>query len=135
MTICSLVLHTRPENLDLVTGDLERMEGVEVHGRSDLGKLIVVIDHSKRKHCSEMMMTMAKMDRVVNTSLVYEYHEPDATSWCPEDQSDGSANDSILDQLNSPDIHLADIHSENINSNNIHSKDIHPKDTTTKEVS
>jgi nitrate reductase NapD len=125
MTICSLILHTRPENLDPVTVDLESMEGVEVHGRSEHGKLIVVIDHPERRHCSEMMMTMAKMDRVVNTSLVYEYHEPDAKSWCPDEDSDGSANDSVLDQVNSSDTHLADIHPT----------DIHTQDTTTKEVS
>ena len=75
MTICSLVVLTQPENLNTVTSKLEEFSGVEIHGKSKEGKIIVVIDHPERSHCSEMMMAMASMEGVVNTSLVYEYHE------------------------------------------------------------
>ena len=77
MTICSLVIHARPEKLDVVSGQLESMKGVEVFGRDELGKLVVVIDHPERLYCSEAMMNMAKMDHVVSTSLVYEHADPD----------------------------------------------------------
>lgn len=75
MTICSLVVHTRPENLSSVSSRLEEYSGVEIYGKSQEGKIIVVIDHPERSHCSETIMAMAGMDEVVNTSLVYEYQE------------------------------------------------------------
>lgn len=75
MTICSLIIQTRAENLDAVSLKLENMTGVEIHTRSDEGKLVVLIDHPKRSYCSEAMMAMASMDGVVNASLVYEYYE------------------------------------------------------------
>lgn len=75
MTICSLVLHTRPENIEHVSAQLNGMLGVEVYGKDDDGKLIVVLDHPERTHCSESIMAMASMDKVISTSLVYESAE------------------------------------------------------------
>jgi nitrate reductase NapD len=75
MTICSLVVHTRPEKIKVVSAQLEELQGVEIHGRSKKGKIIVVIDHPERSLCSEAVMAMASMDGVVNASLVFEYQE------------------------------------------------------------
>ncbi len=84
MTICSLVLHARPEKLERVTGELEKMQGVEVHGASELGKLVVTVDHPDRGYCSDTMIRMHDLDGVLNAALIYEYHEdseetPEAT--------------------------------------------------------
>lgn len=78
MTICSLVVHAHPEKLQAVTTQLADFGGVEIHGQSEKGKLIVVIDHPKRSYCGETMMAMASMEGVVNTSLVFEYHESES---------------------------------------------------------
>lgn len=75
MTICSLVVKTRPENLSRVSSKLEEYSGVEIYGKSKEGKIIVIIDHPERSYCSETIMAMAGMDEVVNASLVYEHHE------------------------------------------------------------
>lgn len=75
MTICSLVVQTAPENVNQLSGDLEKIKGVEVHASNKAGKLIVSIDHPDRTHCSETIMTMSTMDGVLSSSLVFEYQE------------------------------------------------------------
>ena len=77
MSICSLVVYTRPENLDSVADSLTSFEGVEIHARGEQGKLVVTIDHPQRRYCSDTMMQMSTMDGVINTTLIYEYFEDD----------------------------------------------------------
>ena len=73
MSICSLVVHTRPENLDRVSEALAAIDGVEVHGRNPDGKLVVVIDHPDRQYCSQTAMDMHNIPGVINVSLAYDY--------------------------------------------------------------
>lgn len=75
MTICSLVLQTKPQNLDAVNQSLSTMEGVEIHAHNEHGKIVVSIDHPSREYCSKAMTDMTHIDGVMSTSLVYEYQE------------------------------------------------------------
>ena len=77
MSICSMVVHCRPEKLDQVEPSLNEMTGVEVRMRDERGKLVVLIDHPERKVVSDTMMNMYKVDGVLNASLIYEYFEED----------------------------------------------------------
>ena len=77
MSICSMVVHSRPENLEPVIHSLEQMTGVEVRARDERGKLVVLIDHPERKVISDAMMEMNNIEGVLNTSLIYEYFEDD----------------------------------------------------------
>ena len=77
MSICSMVVHSRPEKLDPIVASLNQMEGVEVRARDERGKLVVLIDHPKRQVIADSMMDMNKIDGVLNTSLIYEYFEED----------------------------------------------------------
>ncbi|MCP4010718.1 MAG: chaperone NapD [Proteobacteria bacterium] len=79
MSICSMVVHSRPEKLDPVIASLSQMEGVEVRARDERGKLVVLIDHPKRQVIADSMMEMNNIDGVLNTSLIYEYFEEDAS--------------------------------------------------------
>lgn len=75
MSICSLVVHAKPEKMESVTRALEALEGVEVHAQSEQGKLVVSIDHPEREVCSRSMMEMHSVPGVINASLIYEYFE------------------------------------------------------------
>lgn len=77
MSICSMVVHSRPEKLDPVVESLTQMVGVEVRARDERGKLVVLIDHPERRVVSDTMMAMNHIDGVLNTSLIYEYFEDD----------------------------------------------------------
>lgn len=75
MTICSLVVFSKPENSAVISETLKKVEGVEIHAVSDTGKMVVSIDHPDRTHCSESIMQMHNVEGVLNVALIYEYHE------------------------------------------------------------
>ena len=75
MTICSLVIQTKPQNLETVNQSLNSMDGVEVHAQNEYGKIVVSIDHPSREYCSKAMNDMTHIEGVMSTSLVYEYQE------------------------------------------------------------
>ncbi len=77
MSIYSVVIHTKPENIGSVSSALEKIEGVELHATSDVGKLIVTLDHTDRSYCSDTLMGFHNIPGVLNSSLVYEYFEED----------------------------------------------------------
>ncbi len=83
MTICSLVVQTLPEQLEPVAQSLLEMEGVEIHARDAVGKLVVCLDHPSRDYCADAMNRMTRISGVMSTALVFEYQEdlePDAAS-------------------------------------------------------
>ena len=75
MTICSLVIQSRPDALSSVAEALEKMKGVEVHATDEKGKLVVTIDHPDRSYCSKAMTDMTHINGIMSTALVYEYQE------------------------------------------------------------
>ncbi len=75
MSICSLVVYSKLENVPLVEKQISTLEGVEINADSGDGRLVVSIDHPDRTHCSKMIMDMSAMKGVLNTSLIYEYYE------------------------------------------------------------
>lgn len=77
MSIYSVIIHTKPENIESVSSALEEIEGVEIHAASDKGKLIVTLDHHDRGYCSDTLMGFHNIPEVLNSSLIYEYFEED----------------------------------------------------------
>jgi nitrate reductase NapD len=77
MSIYSLVVHTKPENIESVSAKLQVIEGVELHGINEKGKLVVSLDHPDRGYCSDTIMGFHNIPGVINTSLIYEYFEDD----------------------------------------------------------
>ena len=75
MTICSLVIYSRPEDTASVEAIVAGQEGVEVHVCDPAGKLVVTVDHPDRAFCSEKIMNFNKISGVLNTALVYEFTE------------------------------------------------------------
>ncbi len=77
MGIYSVVIHTRPENIQSVSDHLEVINGVEVHGANEKGKLVVSLEHPERGYCSETLMGFHNIPGVINSSLIYEYSGDD----------------------------------------------------------
>lgn len=80
MSIYSLVVHTRPEDIQSVSTALEEKQGVEVHGANEKGKIVVSLDHPDRGYCSDTIMSFHAIDGVLNSSLIYEYFIDDKDS-------------------------------------------------------
>jgi nitrate reductase NapD len=73
MNICSLVVHARPEHLGGVQARLQAIPGVEIHGRSDDGKLVVTVEDAGEYLAAETTMAINNLDGVINAVLIYHY--------------------------------------------------------------
>jgi len=93
MSIYSVVIHTKPENISSVSTALEKIKGVELHATSKLGKLIVTLDHPDRAYCSDTLMGFHNIPGVINSSLVYEFFEED-------DKDDNALSNNALKLVN-----------------------------------
>jgi len=77
MSISSLVIQTRPENVDAVHSALILMEGVEIHATTDSGRLVVTVDQPDNAKAADTFSKFTELDGVLNTSLIYNYFEND----------------------------------------------------------
>lgn len=73
--ISSLVVQVRPDSLLTVTDAIVALPGAEVHGQSELGKLVVVLDVESTGVLSERMDQIQKMSGVLSASLVFHHVE------------------------------------------------------------
>jgi len=73
MNICSLVVHARPERLGGVQTDLQAMPGVEIHGQSEDGKLVVTVEDEGESLASESVLAIQNISGVINAVLIYHY--------------------------------------------------------------
>ncbi len=95
MSIYSVVIHTKPENISSVSAEIEKLKGVELHATSEKGKLVVTVDHHDRAYCSDTLMGFHNIPGVLNSSLVFEYFEEDSSA-----KDEGELVDDSLKLLN-----------------------------------
>jgi nitrate reductase NapD len=73
MNICSLIVHARPEDLGRVQQGLEALPGVEVHGTSEEGKLVVTVEDEAGSPAADTVMGIQNLSGVINAVLIYHY--------------------------------------------------------------
>ena len=76
MGICSMILHTRPENVRRVCDQIEALDGAELHAASEQGKLVVSVDLVDPHRYSETIMKLHNLSGVLSAALIYEFSEP-----------------------------------------------------------
>jgi nitrate reductase NapD len=83
MNICSVIVRARPERLASVRGNLARIAGVEVHGDTADGRVIVTIEDCADGSGADAFVKLHNVDGVIGASLVYQYcdeaSEPEPT--------------------------------------------------------
>ncbi len=74
--ISSLVVHAKPEYLATVKNRIEQLPGAEIHGESDKGKLVVVLETRDQGYITDLIEKINDLDHVLNIALVYHQIEP-----------------------------------------------------------
>ncbi len=74
MSICSLIVYSRPEKMEAICADINAREGCEVAAAED-GKIVVLIDLPSRDRMSQSIMDMNDIPGVITVSFIYEYFE------------------------------------------------------------
>jgi nitrate reductase NapD len=70
-----MVVHARPEYLASVKQNIENLPGVEIHGESANGKLVVVLETQNQGFITDIIDKINNLEHVLNTALVYHQIE------------------------------------------------------------
>jgi nitrate reductase NapD len=73
--ISSMVVHARPENLEEVKKQIEQLPGTEIHGKSDKGKLVVVLETQNQGYITDVIEKINNLENVLSTALVFHQIE------------------------------------------------------------
>ncbi|CAG0983048.1 Chaperone NapD [Rhodocyclaceae bacterium] len=77
MNISSVIVHARPGSAETVRTLLNGMDGIEVHGVSPEGKLIVTIETDDDGGTTEAFERISKADGVLSAAMVFHQVESD----------------------------------------------------------
>ena len=73
-----MVVHSRPEFLAAVKKQISLLPGVEIHGESDNGKLVVVLETQNQGYITDVIEKINNLEHVLSTALVYhQIEQPD----------------------------------------------------------
>jgi len=73
--ICSVLVHAKQNMIDIVKQQLELQPGVEVHAKTDEGRLIVTVEDKLRKTVGERIMGFYEIDGVLSASMIYQFSD------------------------------------------------------------
>ena len=73
--ISSMVVHAKSEHLAGVKKGIEQLSGTEIHGESDSGKLVVVLETQDQGYITDTIEKINNLEHVLSTALVYHHIE------------------------------------------------------------
>jgi nitrate reductase NapD len=74
--ISSLVVHSRPDRIQSILESLGSIQGAEVHGGADTGKLIVTLETKNESEVVERINAIQLLEGVLAATLVFHHFEP-----------------------------------------------------------
>jgi len=75
MNISGILVHAQPQKISKVQAALTALDGVEVHGRSEDGRLVVTIEDDDDSQAADTMLKMHRLEGVLSATLVYHNFE------------------------------------------------------------
>lgn len=82
MNISSVILRCLPGRIAEVDARLAAMPGVEIHGRSPDGKLVVTLEDTDVVKAADSYVALHDVPGVLSATLVYQYGEDEAPANC-----------------------------------------------------
>lgn len=80
MSIASLVLRIRPETRPVAEAALLAYPGVECHGMSEDGRLVVTVEDTPQSAMSDTLIAIHRVPQVLAATLAYEHSDiPDSS--------------------------------------------------------
>ena len=74
--ISSLLVHARPASLPAVRAAVAALDGVEVHGASPQGKIVVTLETASEGGIVERLAAIREVAGVLSAALVFHQVEP-----------------------------------------------------------
>lgn len=74
--ISSLVIHSRPDCVSSIIERIGSIDGAEIHGGADTGKLIVTLETETESQVVERINAIQLLEGVLAATLVFHHFEP-----------------------------------------------------------
>ena len=75
MNISGVLVKAYPQHIQSVWQELNLIDGVEVHGSNDDGRMVVTIEQDDTRELSNMIASMNDVPGVLSTSMIYHQFE------------------------------------------------------------
>jgi len=75
MNISGVVVRAFPGHIENVWQTLEQLDGVEVHGANEDGRLVVTVEQQGEREIADLLMHMQDVPGVLSASMVYHQFE------------------------------------------------------------
>lgn len=79
-SICGVMIHARPDKQQQVEHALLQIKGVELHGSSAAGKLVVTVESEDRFYVADTISEFKDIDGVLCASLIYQCSDDPITT-------------------------------------------------------
>jgi nitrate reductase NapD len=73
MNIASYIVHVRPEKAGGLRKQLAAMTGVEVHGFSPDGRLVITVEDTGSRPVTDTVLAVHNLPGVLSAAMVYHY--------------------------------------------------------------
>ena len=77
MNIAGVLLHALPKRIERVRGELADLPGVELHGTTPEGRLIITVEDHDAMSADRTLVALHQLEGVLSVALVYHHFEPD----------------------------------------------------------
>lgn len=78
MNISGVVVRAKPENIESVSEQLTRMQGVEVHGFNADGRMVVTVESDSDRDLADTVFKLNEVPGVISASMIYHQYEQDS---------------------------------------------------------
>lgn len=75
--VCGVLVHAHKNKVEQVKALLEQQDGVEVHAVTDNGRLVVTVEHDRRKTVGDRIMGFYEVPGVLSAAMIYQYSDND----------------------------------------------------------
>ncbi len=75
MNISGVLVKAYPENLVTIEKTLSMMEGVEVHGNNEDGRIVITVEDESANNISDTLVEIQDVPGVLSAAMIYHQFE------------------------------------------------------------
>lgn len=75
ISICGVMVFILPEKREEVEARMLEIQGLEIHGASDEGKLVVTIETPSYKETGDAVTCLQKLEGILSIAMIYQHAE------------------------------------------------------------
>ncbi|MGR0481536.1 MAG: chaperone NapD [Candidatus Electronema sp. V4] len=73
MNISGIVVHSRPENMEALRGQIAALAGVEIHAAQEDGRMVITVEDTTDAAPADTIMKVQLLPGVLAATMIYNY--------------------------------------------------------------